>query len=57
MPGKWRRRLIVMGIVTIAFVIGSNVQQQLGIEFSLEQLVRMSRYLLVGGAVQMLLAA
>jgi uncharacterized membrane protein YdjX (TVP38/TMEM64 family) len=38
MSRSWRRRLYVLAFLGVAFLVGSTVQQRLGIEFSLEQL-------------------
>lgn len=38
MSPRWRRRLIIVLVLTVAYVVGSNAQELLGISFSVEGL-------------------
>ncbi|MEM8769148.1 MAG: VTT domain-containing protein, partial [Pseudomonadota bacterium] len=38
MSSRWRRRLILLGFLAAAFMIGATVQEQLGVSFSVEGL-------------------
>lgn len=38
MSSPWRRRVIIVALVTAAYLLGSSAQEQLGISFSVEGL-------------------
>ena len=49
MSPRWRRRLIIVLILTAAFLLGSNAQEQLGISLSLEGLEQFRRWVQQSG--------
>ena len=59
MSPRWRRRLVIVAVIAVAFFLGSSAQDYLGISFSVEGLEAFRRWVAdlgwLGPAVYILL--